>query len=203
MYTNGGAPQIFVDESKKEYEIIWPNIIRINHVYKPLLTLNMAKVKRIELRPEDTPLRTELAPFIEGKPDVTKLSDINLADEQVEKILKVLRKQRLIFEISREIYDQVKPTWTGNKEYLLIQLVKIVEEFIDSNKIIIKSESYRDDLRRRLLILLNMNKIVQHIFNFIRFENTEELVPIFDKENPINLTLSNYLKNRKFNKYWH
>jgi len=180
--------RIFVDESKKEYEIIWPNIIRINHVYKPLLTLNMAKVKRIELRPEDTPLRTELAPFIEGKPDVTKLSDINLADEQVEKILKVLRKQRLIFEISREIYDQVKPTWTGNKEYLLIQLVKIVEEFIDSNKIIIKSESYRDDLRRRLLILLNMNKIVQHIFNFIRFENTEELVPIFDKENPIKST---------------
>ena len=140
-------------ESKKEYEITWPNIIRINHIYKPLLNLNMVKVKRIELRPEDTPLRTELAPFIEGKPDVTKLSDINLADEQVEKILKVLRKQRLIFEISREIYDQVKPTWTGNKEYLLIQLVKIVEEFIDSNKIIIKSESYRDDLRRRLLIL--------------------------------------------------
>jgi len=180
--------RIFVDETKKEHEIKWPNVIRINHVYKPNLTLDMKKVKRIELRPENTPLRTELAPFIEGKPDVTKLSDINLADEQVEKILKVLRKQRLIFEISREVYDQVQPTWRGNKEYLLIQLVKIVEQFLDSNKLYIKSETYREDLKRRLLVLLNMNKIVQHLFSAIRFENTDELVPIFDKENPIKST---------------
>jgi len=180
--------RIYVDENKKEYEIRWPNIVRINHVYKPTLSLDLKKVRRLELRPEDTPLRAELAPIVEGKPDVTKLSDINLADEQVEKILKVLRKQRLIFEITREIFDQVKPTWTGNKEYLLIQLVKIVEDFIDSNKLVIKSKTYQEDLKKRLLILLNMNKIVQHVFNAIRFENTEGLVPIFDKEVPIKST---------------
>ncbi|MCX9013763.1 MAG: DEAD/DEAH box helicase family protein [Candidatus Methanoperedens sp.] len=182
--------RIFVDENKKEFEITWPNVIRINHIYKPKLSLDISKVRRIELRPEDTPLRTELAPFIEGKPDVTKLRlyDINLADEQVEKVLTVLRKQRLIFEISRDIYEQVKPTWTGNKEHLLIQVVKIVEEFIDSNRMIIKSKSYQEDLKKRLLILLNMNKIVQHIFNAIRFENTQDLVPIFDKEMPIKST---------------
>jgi type III restriction enzyme len=180
--------RIYVDATKKEYEIKWPNVIRINHIYTPTLTLNIPKVKRLELRPEETPLRTELAPFIEGKPDVTKLSEINLADEQVEKVLKVLRRQRLIFEISREVYDQVQPTWTGNKEYLLIQLVKIVEDFIDSNKLVIKSKTYQEDLRKRLLILLNINRIVQHIFNAIRFENTEDLVPIFDKENPIRST---------------
>ncbi len=180
--------RIFVDENKKEFEITWPNVIRINHIYKPKLSLDTSKVRRIELRPEDTPLRTELAPFIEGKPDVTKLSDINLADEQVENILRVLRKQRLIFEISRDIYEQVQPTWTGNKEHLLIQVVKIVEEFIDSNRLIIKSKIYQEDLKKRLLILLNMNKIVQHIFNAIRFENTQDLVPIFDKEMPIKST---------------
>ncbi|MBU2638553.1 MAG: DEAD/DEAH box helicase family protein [Nanoarchaeota archaeon] len=180
--------RIFVDEKKKEFEIMWPNVIRINHIYTPKLSLDIPKVKRIELRPEDTPLRTELAPFIEGKPDVTKLSEINLADEQVEKILIVLRKQRLIFEISRDIYEQVQPTWTGNKEHLLIQLVKIVEEFINSNRLVIKSKIYQEDLKKRLLILLNMNKIVQHIFNAIRFENTQDLVPIFDKEMPIKST---------------
>jgi type III restriction enzyme len=180
--------RIFVDEAKKEYEIKWPNVIRINHIYTPKLSLDMTKVKSIELRPEDTPLIVELAPIIEGKPDVTKLSVINLADEQVEKSLKVLRKQRLIFEISRDIYDQVQPTWTGNKEYLLIQLVRIVEEFIDSNKIVIQSITYQEDLKKRLLILLNMNKIVQHVFSAIRFENTEDLVPIFDKELPIKST---------------
>lgn len=180
--------RIYVDETKKEFEINWPNVIRINHVYKPKLSLDISKVKRIELRPEDTPLRTELAPIVEGKPDVTKLSDIDLTDEKVEKALTVLRKQRLIFEISRELYDQVQPTWTGNKAYLLMQLVKIVEEFIDSNKLVISSKAYQEDLKRRLLILLNMNKIVQHVFNAIRFENTEELVPVFDKELPIKST---------------
>lgn len=180
--------RIYVDDNKKEHEITWPNVIRINHVYAPTLSLDVSKVRRLELRPEDTPLRAELAPFVEGKPDVTKLSEINLANEDVEKILKVLRKQRLIFEISRDIYDQVKPTWTGNKEYLLVQLVKIVEEFIDSNKLVIRSETYQENLKKRLLILLNMNKIVQHVFNAIRFENTEDLVPIFDKDMPLKST---------------
>jgi len=180
--------RIYVDDSKKDHEIKWPNVVRINHVYTPKLSLDISKVRRLELRPEDTPLRTELAPFIEGKPDVTKLTIIDLANEQVENILKVLRMQRLIFEISRDVYEQVKPTWTGNKEYLLIKLVKIIEDFIDSNKLVIKSETYRENLRKRLLILLNMNKIVQHIFNAIRFENTQDLVPIFNKELPIKST---------------
>jgi type III restriction enzyme len=180
--------RIYVDDTKKEHEITWPNVTRISHVYKPKLSLDISKVKKIELRPEDTPLRADLAPFIEGKPDATKLIEINLADEKTEKYLSTLRKQRLIFEMSRDVYEQVQPTWTGNKEYLLMQVVKIVEDFIDSNKIGIYSLAYQEDLKRRLLILLNMNKIVQHIFNAIRFENTQELVPIFDKEKPLKST---------------
>ena len=96
----------------------------------------------------------------------------------------MLRKQRLIFEISRDIYEQVQPNWEGNKEYLLMQLVRIVEDFIDSNKIQIYSLDYQEDLKKRLLILLNLNRIVTHIFNAIRFENTQQLVPIFNKEIP-------------------
>ncbi len=180
--------RIFVDDIKKEHEIKWPNIIRINHVYSSQLHLDMKNVKRIELRPEDTPFRSELAPFLEGKPDSTKLSEINLSDEKIEEMLKVLRKQRLIFEIARDIFDQVKPNWSGKREHLLIQIVKIVEDFINSNRLIIKGEIYKEDLKKRLLILLNMNKIVQHLFNAIRFENTEELVPIYDKEKPIKST---------------
>jgi type III restriction enzyme len=71
--------RIFVDDDKKEFEITWPNVVRINHLYTPKLLLDISKVKRLELRPEDTPLRADLAPFIEGKPDATKLVEINLA----------------------------------------------------------------------------------------------------------------------------
>jgi len=175
--------RIYVDNEKSEHEITWPNVIRINHVYTPVLSLDIAKVKRLELRPEDTPLRAELAPIVEGKPDITKLTEID-----IEKLSKRMRKQRIIFETAKEVFEQMQPTWTGNKEYLLIQLIKIVEEFLYSNKLVIKSKTFQEDKKRRLLILLNMTKIVQHLFNALRFENTEQLVPIFDKENPLRST---------------
>jgi predicted RecB family nuclease len=46
----------------------------------------------------------------------------------------------------------------------------------------------RDELRRRLIVALNMAKVVQHIWKAIRFENTERLDPIFDRERPIRST---------------
>src|SRR3989344_4381416 len=79
--------RIFADDIKIDHEIKWPNIVRINHVYTPKLSLDMKSVKRIELRPEDTPFRSELAPFLEGKPDSTKLTEINLSDEKIEEML--------------------------------------------------------------------------------------------------------------------
>jgi type III restriction enzyme len=42
-----------------------------------------------------------------------------------------------------------------------------------------------DDLRRRILLTLNMNRVVQHIWEAIRFENTLQLEPVFDTERPI------------------
>jgi hypothetical protein len=64
-----------------------------------------------------------------------------------------------------------------------------IEDFINSNKISIYSLAYReDDMKRRLLILLNINKIVQHLFNAIKFENTNEVAPIFNKEKPLKTT---------------
>ena len=194
---DGGIPpppptpktRIHVDDDKKEFEITWPNVLRINHTYTPKLKIDLNRIQELQLNPEDTPLKAELAQIIEGKPDVTKkLKIIDLSDVQVEKLLTSLRKQRLIFEAARDVFDQIQPSWPGSKEYLIAQLIKIVEAFIDSDKLVIQSESYREDLRRRLLILLNLNKIVQHLFTAIRAENTEKLVPIFDKEIPIKST---------------
>jgi type III restriction enzyme len=36
--------------------------------------------------------------------------------------------------------------------------------------------------------MLNMNKVIQHIWNEIRANNTDELTPVFDKEHPIRTT---------------
>lgn len=87
------------------------------------------------------------------------------------------------------MFDQAKPEWQGSREVLLAQLVKIVEEFIGSDKITISPPLiYQDELRRRLIITLNMSRVVQHIWHAVRQENTERLVPVFDREHPIRST---------------
>ena len=175
--------RIYSDEKKREFEIKWPNVIRINYTYKPKLDLDMSKVKNLELRPEDTPFNAELAPIINGKADVEKMSQI-----EIESLGKKYRKQRIIFETTQDIYEQMQPAWTGSKDLLFSQLVKIIENFINSDKLVIKGITYNEDFRKNLLILLNMNKIVRHVFNAIRFESTEDVAAIFDKEIPIKST---------------
>lgn len=169
---------------KQQYEITWPNIIRSDHVYKPDLKLDIEKVQPLLLNAYETATLAQLAPIVEGKPDVTKISSLDL-----EGLGKKFRTQKIIFETARDIFDQMHPTWKGNKEYLLARLIKLVEGFISSNKIQITPPLfYQDDVRRRILITLNMTKVVQHIWEAIRFENTESLTPIFDTEKPIRST---------------
>jgi type III restriction enzyme len=166
---------------KQKYEISWPNVIRIDHTYKPTLKLDMEKVKPLVLDAWNTTTLVEMAPIVEGKPDVTKISEIDLKD-----LGQKFRQQKIIFETARDIYDQMQPTWKGSKEYLLAQLIRLVKGFIVSDKIQITPSVYAQaDVKRRILITLNMNKVVQHIWEAIRFENTESLEPIFDSDKPI------------------
>jgi type III restriction enzyme len=107
----------------------------------------------------------------------------------LEDLARKFRKQKIVFETARDIYDQMKPIWRGQKENLLAQLVHLVEKFIDSDKIQISPPLfYRNGMSRRILITLNMNKVVQHIWEAIRFENTESIVPVFDRDHPIRST---------------
>ncbi|OIQ08183.1 type III restriction enzyme, res subunit [Moorella thermoacetica] len=168
---------------KRQYEIKWPNIIRIERVFRPVLSLDWSKVQVLELKPEETPTLAEMAPIIDGKPDVSKITQIDL-----EELGKKFRLQKIIFETARDIYDQMKPGWHGNKEFLLIQLIKLVEQFINSDKISIPTLYHQQELRRRILITLNMNKIIQHIFDAIKYENTVSLELVFDTEKPIRST---------------
>lgn len=172
-----------VDE-KKEYQITWPNVIRFDRVYRPRLSLNWQQVKSLELKAFETAQIAELAPIIDGKSDVTKITQIDL-----EKLGREQRMQRIIFGVARDNYDQIQKNWKGNKEYLLTQLIKIVEQFISRGKIQITPSLFRqDEFRRRIIITLNMNKIVQHIADATRHDNVEILEPVFDHDNPIRST---------------
>ena len=172
------------DPKKKRYEIVWPNIVRIDHVYTPELKLDLEKVTPLQIDAYKTATLAELAPMIEGQPDVTKLSQIHLED-----LAKKFRMQRIVFETAADIFEQMETKWKGSKEYLLAQVIGIVEKFMNSDKLeIIPPLFAEDELRRRLVLALNMRKVMQHIWQEIRFENTESIVPIFDQDFPIRST---------------
>lgn len=172
------------DPAKAEYEIRWPNVVRIERVFQPVLALDWAKARPLELNAAQTAQVAELAPILEGKPDVSQISRIEL-----ERLAREFRTQRIIFVTARDVFDQMKHTWQGSREVLLAQLVRIVEQFIRSDKIAISPPLfYQDELRRRLIITLNMSRVVQHVWEAVRLENTERLTPVFDRDHPIRAT---------------
>lgn len=172
------------DPAKASFEITWPNVIRIEHVYKPTLSLDWPKIKPLELNASLTPKIAELAPIVEGKPDVSKIAQIDL-----ERLAQEFRFQRIAFTAARGVFDPMQKDWNASKESLLAQLVKLVEHFIKADKITITPALFtQDQLKRRLIITLNMTKVVQHIWDAIRFENAEQLEPLFDRDRPIRST---------------
>lgn len=167
-------------ERRTAYEITWPNVIRVDHEFRPQLSLDPAKVKPLVLDAKETRQLAEIAPTIDGKPDVTRITQISL-----EELGHRFRMQKIIFSAASDLYDQMQHDWKGSREYLLAQLIRLVEKFLDYGAIqIIPPLFVQDDLRRRIVLTLNMSTIVQHIWEEIRYENALTLEPVLDRERP-------------------
>lgn len=172
------------DPAKAKFEIRWPNVVRIDRVFQPTLVLDWDRAQTLALDATQTAQVAELAPILEGKPDVTNINRIEL-----ERLAREFRTQRIIFETARDVFDQMKHAWQGSREVLLAQMVRIVEAFIASDRLTISPPLfYQDELRRRLIITLNMSRVVQHVLEAVRQENTERLTPVFDRDHPIRST---------------
>ena len=170
--------------AKQDFAISWPNVVRIDHSYRPRLSLDWDRVKPLTLDASQTRQLAELAPTIDGKPDTSNIDSIDLQD-----LAREFRTQRIVFETARDVYDNMRKNWPGDRTFLLAQLVRLVEQFIRSGKIAISPPLFGlDDLKRRLVITLNMAKVVQHIWEAIRYENTARLEPVFDRDRPIRAT---------------
>ena len=99
------------------------------------------------------------------------------------------RTQKIVFETARDVYDQMRANWPGNRMFLLAQLVRLVDQFMRSGRIAVTPDLFGADyLKRRLVITLNMTKVVQHIWEAIRYDNTASLEPVFDRDQPIRST---------------
>mgnify|MGYP000866143962 CR=1 FL=1 len=180
------VPKTLVEviESRRDVEIAWPNVIRVEHTCRPELSLDMKKVEPLVIDATSIPTVAELAPVVDGKPDLTKITSIDLTA-----LGERYRVQRLAFEAARDVFALMRPAWQGTPEYLLAQLIGLVEQFLRSDRIdIVPGLFFQEELRRRVVLALSMTRIVQHIWDAIRAENTERLELVLDPVRPLRST---------------
>ena len=168
---------------KIRYEISWPNVIKIDRAYPQSLVIDWNKVKPLQLDATNNPKVVELAPIIDGKPDITKLTYIDL-----ELLLEGKRLQTILFELASSTYRQRQPDWQGSKHQLIADIVRICFEYIDSGKLQVIPKAYNQDIhKRKVIIALNDTRILNHLWDAIDFnsESTPTLTPVFDPLNEI------------------
>lgn len=166
---------------KSEFEIRFPNVLRIERTFKPKLNLDLQRIAPLTLNAYDTREIAELAPVIEGKHDVTRLTEIDL-----EQIYSQVRLQSSIFRATLDIFRQVETDWKGDSVSLFTQIVPLVERFIQSDKLEISPPMFNlEDRRKRVLIRLNAATIVNHLAPFVQQENVESYEIVVDTIKPI------------------
>ncbi len=173
-----------IPERARAMELRWPNVLKIEPHYRTRLSVDLARVPVLELRASDCQTRAELGFVVDGKADLTRLTEIELT-----KIAHEFRLQKIIFETARDMYAEMNPNWSGGREHLLVQVIRIVESFLGSDRIAIEPALFhQDDIRRRVILTLSMARIVQHLWQGITNENAEWLEPVPDEERPIGST---------------
>ena len=175
--------RIEVEPNRNQYEIRWPNVLRIESVLKRELVMDWSKVVVLKLDPMNTPLSADVAPSLTSAPNLAMVSEIDL-----EKATEDFRLQNLIFRAARKLYMQSASSFGGDKQYLAVQLIRLVEQFLASDKLDIPSLWHQDEKRRRLLFALNMDTVVAHVHRFVTEQNVERLAAVFDESRPIGST---------------
>lgn len=164
-------------------EIRWPNVLRVETVVRPVLTLDWDAVEPLRLDPAHTPLIAEIAPAIGGATAWDQIRTIDL-----EKLPDEFRQQRLVFKAARKAFDALQARFTGGRDVLAFQLIRLVEQFLQSSKLDIPSLFHQDPLRKRILVSLNMDGVVGHLLRYLTEQNEERIEPVFDEEFPIGST---------------
>lgn len=177
------STQIESLSTRNVYEVRWPNILRVDQVVRPQLVVEWSKVAVLEINPATAVFNADIAPALGGASDWSQVVKIDL-----EKLPEEFRLQRLVFKAAQRAFEQLQDQFKGQREYLLFQLVRLVEEFLASDKISIPSLFHQDPLRKRILFSLRIDRITQHLMKYVVEQNTLKLEPVFDGERPIGST---------------
>ena len=171
--------EIKVLPERSEFAITWPNLMRVEYVINQKLTLDVNAVPELELDAQSTKIIAELAPVLDGQTDLSRCTDID-----INKLFSAVRPQTLEFKAADKIYDEMQniTDWQkhGVKLKLIGQVIRLVNEYLEGGSIKIYPELFiTSQIRRKILIALNMEKIIKHIWSYIRSENSDEVLPVF------------------------
>ncbi len=170
------------DEEKQDFSISWPNVIRIDKTFYPKLSVDWEKVEPLQLDTSKTIEIAEMAPTVDNKPDLSQIEDIDL-----ENLMQ--RRQTVIFKTAQSVWKEMRPNWQASPALLMAQLVRIAEQFINSGRIQITPALFnQDEKKKRLVIILNMSRVIRHFWQTIEFKNTEKTGLVFDSDHPISST---------------
>ena len=83
---------------------------------------------------------------------------------------------------------KMKDTFRGGRDFLVFQLIRLVEEFIASDKLVVPGLFQQEPLRKRILLTLNIDRIVEHLLRYVYEQNAERMELVFDEDAPIGST---------------
>lgn len=179
-------PKTFIQvlPQKKQYQILFPNILRIQKETEYFVDINWKKTEKITLSPTENPVWVQVAPTID-RPD---LSQSQKMDSIQEYLGKDYRLKQSIFAITTSIKNNLDDTWKniddGNK---FQQIFKIVSEFIEKS-VIIDADKSNYELYKNILIGLNTTKITSMVRNSINLSQDTKSYPIPDPVNKFKTT---------------
>ncbi len=185
---NGPPPpttEIKPVKEKEQFEIKWPNVLRVERQLRLRLKIDWGKIKPLYLDASKTPEIVEMTTIIDGKPNLQGLKEHDLKS--------LMRKERIktrTWKAASEITGQMKDGWQGSEHELFKQLTEITRKFISrQDRIIVAPKLYnKDQDKRKLIIALNMTSVVNHIREAVAVDSTYEHMIVCDPNKPVSST---------------
>lgn len=169
---------------RKDKEIKWPHVLRVNYKLNYFLDLDWNKLEKLILSPDDAPTIVEVAPVIDGKPKYDQISELDL-----NKLAEEYRLQKQKLQAAARLHEYFGKNWEGDPGSHISQLMQIIEQFLKSDKLEIKIPLFHGtEQLRNIVIALNLQKIINHIGHFIRISSKESPSIILDPVRPVRST---------------
>jgi type III restriction enzyme len=167
-------------EDREDLIIDWPHVLRVDYKLKYYLDLDWDKLTPLTLSPEDAPTVVETAPVVDNKPRYDQIKEMDL-----DKLADDNRLQKLKFQAAARLHEQFGKNWPGDPGSHISQLIQIVDKFLASDKLQMKVPIFAGTEKlKNIIMALNLQKIITHIYELIRSSSEEEPTAIFDSVRP-------------------